>query len=217
MSAENEKGKRELEEKIKELEEKVKKLEQEKSKEPEAEKEEPESTAGSVLERLGGILPGIGGLIEGLEKSDAFRERLKEIDMEIETRLKTGILESPGESGRRGGRAPILGKPPGARPRPAKTTAPLVRRPPPVTVEEPSADIFEDEYHLKVVAELPGIEEKDIKVDLNDNELIISADTPDRKYHKEIVLPSLPESEIDRTYRNGILEITLKKDSTAPS
>jgi len=212
MSAENEneKGKRELEEKIK-------KLEQEKSKEPEAEEEEPESTAGSVLERLGGILPCIGGLIEGLEKSDAFRERLKEIDVEIETRLREAPLKRTDESGRRGGRVPILGKPPGARPRPAKRTAPPVRRPPPVTVEEPSADVFEDEHHLKVVAELPGIEEKDIKADLNGNELIISADTPDRKYHKEITLPSLPESEIDRTYRNGILEITLKKDSTAPS
>ena len=217
MSVENDKGKRKLEQKIEELEEKVKKLEQERSKEPEAEKEEPESTAGSVLERLGGILPGIGGLIEGLEKSDDFRERLKEVDVEIETRLKTGILESPGESGRRGGRAPILGKPPGARPRLAKMTAPPVRRPPPVTVEEPSVDVFEEEHRLKVVAELPGIKEKDIKVDLNDNELIISADTPDRKYLKEIALPSVPEGEIDRTYRNGILEITLKKDSTAPS
>lgn len=39
MSPENEKGKRELEEKIKELEEKIKKLEQEKSKEPETEEE----------------------------------------------------------------------------------------------------------------------------------------------------------------------------------
>ena len=221
MSAENEKEKRKLEEKIKELEERIGLLEEEKSKGSEAQaaepEKEPQSIAGSTLKGLvGNMMPGLGDLISSLEKSDAFQDRLKEIDVEIETRLKTGTLEGSGER-RRGGRAPILGKPPGARSRLTKRTAPPVRRKPTVTVEEPLVDVFDEKDQIKVVAALPGVEEKDIKVDLSGAQLTISADTPDRKYRKEITLPAVPKGEVERMYTNGIFGITLKKEPTASS
>lgn len=215
MSDEDKKERQELEKKIKELEERIRKLEQDKSQDQEKgeePQEETESIAGSTLKGLvGGIMPGLGDLISALEKSDAFQERLRTVDAEIETRLRMGTLEGAGERRRTGGRAPILGKPPGARPRPAKRAAPPVRRKPPVTVEEPLVDIFDEKDHIKVVAALPGVEEKDIKVDLTGAQLTISADTPDRKYHKEITLPAVPKGETERIYRNGILGITLTK------
>ena len=219
MSEKDEGG--ELAGKIKELEERVRRLEQDKRVESQAEESEPakdtESIAGSTLKGLvGGIMPGLGDLISSLEKSDAFQERLRSVDAEIETRLKTGTLQGTDGAARRGGRAPILGRPPGAKSRLAKRTAPPVKRKPPVTVEEPLVDIFDEEDHIRVVAALPGVDEKDIKVDLDGAQLVISADTPDRKYRKEVTLPATPKGEVERMYKNGILGITLSKDTGTP-
>ena len=216
MSEKDQEGK--LAQKVKELEERVRRLEQDKEAQPEVEEAEPtkdtESIAGSTLKGLvGGIMPGLGDLISSLEKSDAFQERLKSVDAEIETRLRTGTLQGTGGTERRGGRAPILGKPPGAKSRLAKRTAPPAKRKPPVTVEEPLVDVFDEEDHIRVVAALPGVDEKDIKVDLNGAQLVVSADTPDRKYRKEITLPDTPKGEVERMYKNGILGITLSKDT----
>lgn len=77
---------------------------------------------------------------------------------------------------------------------------------------EPIVDVFEEEDRVMVMAELPGVEEKDINLDIEGNTLTISADTPARKYHKKIVLPTPVKKEyIESTYRNGILEVKLKK------
>ena len=46
-----------------------------------------------VLKGLSNIFPGLGGLIKGLEKSEAFQERLKEIDKEVEKRVKETPLK----------------------------------------------------------------------------------------------------------------------------
>lgn len=63
-----------------------------------------------------------------------------------------------------------------------------------------------------VTAELPGVEEKDINLDVKRNTLTISADTPTRKYYKEVAIPTPVKEEIvESTYRNGILEVKLKK------
>ena len=219
MSEKDEEGK--LAEKIGELEERVKRLEQDKSAKAEVEEAEPvkdtESIAGSTLKGLvGGIMPGLGDLISSLEKSDAFQERLKSVDAEIETRLRTGTLQGTGGTERRGGRAPILGRPPGGKSRHAKQTAPPARREPPVTVEEPLVDIFDEKDHIRVVAALPGVEEEDIKVVLDGAQMTISADTPDRKYRKEVALPSVPKGEVERIYKNGIFGMTLGKDTETP-
>ena len=63
------------------------------------ESEETESGEGSegvaegVLKGAGQIIPGLGGLLKGLEKSPAFRERLKKINQEVERRLKEAPLK----------------------------------------------------------------------------------------------------------------------------
>ena len=50
-------------------------------------------------------------------------------------------------------------------------------------------DVFEEEDHLLVLAELPGIGKDDIKVDLKDDVLTITAERGDKKYRKEVLLP----------------------------
>lgn len=79
-------------------------------------------------------------------------------------------------------------------------------------VREPLVDVFEEEDHTLVVAEMPGIEDKDIKVELSDDILEISGEDKGKNYHKEIFLKtSFTEDKMSYSYKNGILEIRLKK------
>jgi len=62
-----------------------------------------------------------------------------------------------------------------------------------------------------VIAEIPGVEEKDIGITLQDDMFIIDVDIFDRKYHQELKLPCVPKGKMEKTYRNGILEVKLLK------
>ena len=79
-------------------------------------------------------------------------------------------------------------------------------------VREPIADVFEESDHTMIIAEMPGVEGKDISIHLKDDILQISAETPGKKYHKEILLKeSFTKDKMAHTYKNGILEIKLMK------
>jgi len=80
-------------------------------------------------------------------------------------------------------------------------------------VREPIVDVFDEEKEVKVIAELPGVEEEDIKTELEGNILKIRAERGDRKYEKEIELPAAVavKGEIKSRYKNGVLEIELEK------
>jgi HSP20 family protein len=79
-------------------------------------------------------------------------------------------------------------------------------------MREPLIDVIEEENAVKVVAELPGVDKKDISLFLSDNVLTINVDTPERKYHKKLSLPTeVDESSTRSTYTNGILETVLTK------
>jgi HSP20 family protein len=59
---------------------------------------------------------------------------------------------------------------------------------------------------------MPGVNKDDIKLDLKEDILDIWAQTGDRKYHKEILLPSKVQAgTLVSSYNNGILEIKVKK------
>jgi len=73
-------------------------------------------------------------------------------------------------------------------------------------------DIFEGEKKIRMIAELPGInEEEDIKIDLHEKVLVIFASGKDRNYYKIIKLPHPSENIIGKLYNNGFLEIILGK------
>ncbi len=79
-------------------------------------------------------------------------------------------------------------------------------------VREPIADVFEESDHTMIIAEMPGVEEKDISIHLKDDIVQISAETRGKKYHKEILLKeSFTKDKMVHTYKNGILEIKLRK------
>jgi len=77
---------------------------------------------------------------------------------------------------------------------------------------EPLVDVIETNGEVHIVAELPGVEKKDIKLHGTEDALSISVDTPQRKYFKEITLPTkVKVKEAKTEYKNGVLEITLPR------
>lgn len=77
---------------------------------------------------------------------------------------------------------------------------------------EPITDVFDEKEEVVVMAELPGINEEGISLDLKEDILEIRAVGKDRKYHKEVLLPAKVKSEtLESSYKNGILEVKVKK------
>ena len=78
---------------------------------------------------------------------------------------------------------------------------------------EPLVDVLEDERTITVVAEVPGVNKEDIDIRIKDKTLIISAQSGDRKYYKEIELPAKVKPETAKaSYKNGVLEVRLEKE-----
>lgn len=75
-------------------------------------------------------------------------------------------------------------------------------------VREPLVDLFEEKDHTLVVAEMPGISSEDLKVDVKDDVLTITAKHGDKKYHKEVLLPKVVSSKkMKISCNNGMVEI----------
>lgn len=101
--------------------------------------------------------------------------------------------------------------------RPAAPTAPTTvrrtRQTAAQSVREPLVDIFEEESEVLVVAELPGVDDQDIRLDLNEDILTFHAERGPLEYHKEVRLPKrFTRDQMHFSYRNGVLEIRFKAE-----
>jgi HSP20 family protein len=77
---------------------------------------------------------------------------------------------------------------------------------------EPLVDVVEGDNEVRVLAELPGVKKQGVALTVEGRSLVISAETPTRKYRKELELPYFVELEGSKsTFNNGILEVTLPK------
>ena len=77
-------------------------------------------------------------------------------------------------------------------------------------VREPMVDVFEEDGYVQVVAEMPGIGEKDLQLELKDDILTIAASRGDTKYRKEVLLPrAFSPKGMTHTCRNGVVEVKL--------
>ena len=78
-------------------------------------------------------------------------------------------------------------------------------------VREPLVDLFDEEQEIVVVAELPGVAEEEVHIEVQDDILSLET-TGERKYAKEILLPEpVDAATLQKAYKNGILELRLKK------
>lgn len=92
----------------------------------------------------------------------------------------------------------------------------------------PSVDIYEDEHQLVLMAEVPGISEKDVEVKIEDSLLSIRGErkmekeTKEENYHRieraygtflrSFTLPNyIDQDKIRAEHENGVLKITMPK------
>ncbi|MGE5840524.1 MAG: Hsp20/alpha crystallin family protein [Deltaproteobacteria bacterium] len=101
----------------------------------------------------------------------------------------------------------------------------------PGLIFNPAVDIFETERELILLADLPGVKAKDLKIDLNENVLTLTADeTPlggpgendvfreyrTGAYYRQFSLSdSIDQSKIDAVLKDGVLRLTLPKVEAA--
>ena len=166
---------------------------------------------------MGGVdvdfgLGGLGGLFKGVEKL---------IDLAAELKDAGGALKQEGEvdlSHLRKGMKAVYGfsvkTMDGGKPV-VEQFGNIKKTPKGPRVEEerePITDLFDEKDEVRICAEMPGLNEGDIKLDLKDDILEITARTGDRKYCKEVLLPIKAKPEnMTFAYRNGILEVKIKK------
>ncbi len=77
---------------------------------------------------------------------------------------------------------------------------------------EPLTDIYEEGGDLVILAEVPGVDEEDIVLNISEGALEIKVDAPNRKYHKLVDISHPVYTAITKTkYKNGVLEVRLRK------
>lgn len=154
---------------------------------------------------------GLGGLFKGIEKLVDLAGKLEE----------NGAMSKEGElnldhikKGMKGVYGFTINTAGGGSPK-VETFGNIKKTPEGPKVEEerePITDLFDENDEIVVIAEMPGIEEADIKIDLKEDILEISAVSTSRTYHKEILLPvKVLQSNLSHKFTNGILEIKIKK------
>jgi HSP20 family protein len=96
----------------------------------------------------------------------------------------------------------------------------------------PAVDVYEDEHNITLKVEVPGIDEKDIDIRLENNTLTVHGDRKIEKEEKEenyrrverqygsftrtFTLPSTVDTEnVQANYDKGVLKITLAKKAEA--
>ncbi|WP_213290465.1 Hsp20/alpha crystallin family protein [Bradyrhizobium sp. sGM-13] len=93
----------------------------------------------------------------------------------------------------------------------------------------PNVEVSETEKEVKVIAELPGLEEKDVNVELRDGMLTISgekkSETEDKerrfseryygRFERSVPVDDVDQDNVGASFKNGVLTVTLPKLPTA--
>lgn len=78
--------------------------------------------------------------------------------------------------------------------------------------KQPIVDVFEEEDCMLILAELPGMDKKDVKVKTDENIVTITAENATKKYLETVKLPmNVSRSKVKFTCRNNVLQARLKK------
>lgn len=74
---------------------------------------------------------------------------------------------------------------------------------------EPVVDVYDEEEHLLVIAEMPGVAADDVTIALDGDVMTLAAETAARRYRKELLLPRAPTGDPTVRANNGIVDIRL--------
>lgn len=85
-----------------------------------------------------------------------------------------------------------------------------------------ACDVTENEHGYLVSADMPGVKQDDIKIELKENTLTVSgerkfeAGLKTKSYHRTFTLPKNVEGDkIEAVYENGVLEVFIPKMEAA--
>jgi HSP20 family protein len=155
---------------------------------------------GGMFRSFGGFLDFLSNLAEEAEEQGGVVTRTGEVDAKKGVKAVYGFSVRVGDGGRttvepfgnlkvKEGRGPVVEE-----------------------TREPMVDVFDEGDYLQVIAELPGVEAKDIQFEVEGDLLNLSATAGERKYHKEVLLPApIAAAGVSSSYRNGVLELKLQK------
>lgn len=73
-------------------------------------------------------------------------------------------------------------------------------------------DVLQEKDEVIVVADVAGFKKENLRIQVKNQRLVLSAEASDRKYYKSLNLPiGVIPDKIRTAYKNGVLEIRLKK------
>ncbi len=77
---------------------------------------------------------------------------------------------------------------------------------------EPLVEVYEEEDHLLVVAEIPGVSQEQVQLELSENKLTIDAQRGEHHYHKQLTLPAVCSREkMQWDCKNGMLSVRFQR------
>ena len=169
-------------------------------------KPKPEPAGGGFFSGLGTLIEQLGKLAEQAEQAGGVVTKTGEFNVGSDKRLK-GVYGFSVKSalGEQGG---VKIEPFGNIRRDEEGKLVEVHQ-----IREPMVDVFDETDHLLIIAEVPGIMQEDVRLELQDDILIFSAEKGDSKYRKELLLPaSFSSDQMSFTCRNGLLEVRINKE-----
>jgi HSP20 family protein len=97
------------------------------------------------------------------------------------------------------------------------------------SMQWPSIGVDETDKEIRVTAELPGLDEKDVDVQIADGVLSISGEkkleSEDKerrlneryygRFERRIPLPDVEQDKVNASFKNGVLSVTLPKSEKA--
>ena len=162
---------------------------------------------GELFKGLGSVIDLVSGMADLVDWSELDAETIAELRRSSQTRAVTRPRGVYGFSVRTTGGIPRV--------QPFGNIRPTERGPIIDEVRDPLVDVFDEDDAVSVIAELPGVEEKDIQTEVKGDTLELSTTTKGRRYAMEIQLPcAVDEGKVDFIYKNGVLEIKLRKISS---
>jgi len=80
-------------------------------------------------------------------------------------------------------------------------------------VREPIVDVFEEDDHIQLLVEMPGVEEEDVAFEIQGDIVTISA-SGKRAFSKEILLSAQVSAEpLEASLKNGVFVLKLRRSS----
>ena len=170
----------------------------------------------SAMLGIGGLFDGVSNLItkfgELAEKGEALRSATHQSESPSGKKMTTsyGFNVKFGAGSDSASEIKPMQKP--DQPSRAQSTpgpAPQVPR-----MREPHVELFDEEDHLLVVAEMPGVSSEDVNLSFIQQTLQIHGTSKVAEFKKEIELPSeFGPEQVAITANNGVIEIRLTKTS----